>query len=74
MFRFFNRKKNNTSIPTVDLLVDAPVYEQLKKRAHAEGVSENEELLCALRRGMTDYQLHVAKYERERYKLVEKLF
>jgi hypothetical protein len=74
MLRFFNRKKNNTSIPTVDLLIDAPVYEQLKKRAHTEGVSENEELLRALRRGMTDYQLHVAKYERERYQLVEKLF
>jgi len=74
MSRFFNRKKNNTSIPTVDLIIDAAVYEQLKKRAHTEGISENEELLRALRRGMTDYQLHVAKYERERYQLVEKLF
>ena len=74
MFRFFNKKKDNTSVPPVDLFVDASVYKQLKKRAHMEGVSENEELLRALRRGMTDYQLHVAKYERERYQLVEKLF
>ena len=74
MSRFFSRKKNNTSVPTVDLLIDAAVYEQLKKRARTEGISENEELLRALRQGMTDYQLHVAKYERERYQLVEKLF
>jgi len=74
MFRFFNKKKNNTSVPTVDLLIDTPVYEQLRNRAHKEGVSENEELLRALRQGMTDYQLHVAKYQREEYCLLEKLF
>jgi len=39
-----------------------------------DGISENEELLRTLRRGMSDYWLHVAKYERERYQLVEKLF
>ena len=74
MLDFFRRKKNNTSVPTVDLLIDAPVYEQLKERALIDGVSENEELLRALRRGMSDYWLHVAKYERERYEMVEKLF
>jgi hypothetical protein len=74
MSLLFKRKKNNTSIPTVDLSIDAPVYKQLRRRAHTEGVSESEELLRALRRGMTDYQLHVAKYGRERYQLVEKLF
>ena len=74
MFLFSNRKKNNTSVPTVEIIIDAPVYEQLKKRAHMEGVSQNEELLSALRRGMRDYLLHVAKYQREEYYLVEKLF
>ena len=74
MFLFFNRKKNNTSIPTVEIVTDASVYEQLKKRAHMEGVSESEELLRALRRGMRDYLLHVAKYQREEYFVVEKLF
>jgi hypothetical protein len=70
MFRFAKRKKINTSVLAVELIIDAPVYAQLKKRARTEGVSENEELLRALRRGMSDYWLHVAKYERERYYLV----
>jgi hypothetical protein len=74
MFRVFKRKKNNTSEPIVELVIDTPVYEQLKKHALIEGISENEELLRALRRGMRDYWLHVAKYERERYQLVERLF
>ena len=74
MLRFFKRKKNDASKLTIDLLIDAPVYKQLKRRALMEGVSENEELLRALRRGMSDYWLHVAKYKRERYQLVEKLF
>jgi len=74
MFPFSSRKKNNTSVPTVEITIDAPVYEQLKKHAHMEGVSENEELLSALRKGMRDYLLHVAKYQMEEYYLVEKLF
>lgn len=74
MFQVSKRKKNNTPELTVELIIDAPVYEQLKKRAHTEGVSENEELLRALRRGMSDYWLHVVKYERERYQSVKKLF
>ena len=74
MFQVFKRKKNNTPELTVELIIDAPVYEQLKKRALMEGISENDELLRTLRRGMSDYWLHVAKYERERYQLVEKLF
>jgi len=74
MFLFSTRKKNNTSVPTVEIIIDAPVYEQPKKRAHMEGVSENEELLRALRRGMRDYLLNVAKYQREEYFVVEKLF
>ena len=74
MFQVFKRKKKNNPEPIVELFIDAPIYEQLKKRALVEGISENEELLRALRRGMSDYWLHVAKYERERYELVEKLF
>jgi len=74
MFVFFKRKKNDASVPTVELIIDAPIYGQLKKRALVEGVSKNEELLRALKRGMSDYWLHVVKYERERYQQVEKLF
>jgi hypothetical protein len=74
MFHLFRRKKNNTSAPTVDLLIDASVYEQLTKRAYTEGISENDVLLYSLKRGMSDYWLYVVKYERERCQLVEKLF
>jgi hypothetical protein len=74
MFHLFLRKKIDTSAVTVDLVVDAPIYEELKKRAHTEGISENDVLLYALKRGMSEYWLHVLKYERKRHKLVEKLF
>jgi thymidylate kinase len=73
MLNFF-RKKNHTSEQTIDLLIDTPVYEQLIKRARADDVSESEALLRALRQGMRDYWLHVAKREKERYYLVEELF
>jgi hypothetical protein len=74
MFQVFKRKKNNNPKPIVELFIDAPVYRQLKERALIDGVPENEELLRALRRGMSDFWLHMAKHERERYELVEKLF
>jgi hypothetical protein len=74
MFQVFKRKKNNTPELTVELIIDAPVYEQLKNRAHAEGVSENDVFEYSLKRGMSDYWLHVVKYERERYQSVKKLF
>lgn len=73
MFQIFKRKQNNTPL-SVDIIVDASVYEKLKNRARVENVSENEELLRALKRGMSDYWLHVAKYEGERYHLIEKIF
>jgi hypothetical protein len=52
MFDFFKIRKSNTPERTIELVIDALGYEQLKKRALMEGVSENEELLRALRRGM----------------------
>ena len=63
--RLFKSKKNNNPEPIVELIIDAPVYEQLKKRTLVESVSENDEFVDALRRGMRDYWLYVAKYERE---------
>ena len=71
---FFRRKKSNTSVPTVDLLIDASVYEQLKKRAHTEGISENDVLLYSLKRGMREYYLHLAKDYKEDYEVTRKLF
>ena len=71
MLHFFKRKKNNTSERTVDLLIDAPVYQKLKKRAHMEGISENEVLLYSLKRGMSDYWLHVMKDHKDDYELVK---
>ena len=44
MFHLFQSEKNNTSERTVDLLIDAPVYEQLKKRALMEGTSGSDVL------------------------------
>lgn len=74
MFQVFKKKHNKEPEPVVEIVMGAPVYEQLRKRAANEGVSESEELLRALRRGMSDYWLHVVKHETERYRSVEKLF
>lgn len=61
IFAFFKRKKNDTSVVTVDLPVDAWIYKQLTKRADMDGTSESEVLPYSFRRGMSDYWLHVAK-------------
>jgi hypothetical protein len=74
IFDSIRRKRRDAPVATIELTVDATIYERLKNRALKDGVSENEELLQALRRGMSDYWLHVATYEREQYKLIAKLF
>lgn len=74
MFQVSKGKKNNAPVSNTELIIDASVYEQLKNRAHAEGVSENDVLEHSLRRGVSDYWLHVAKYEKERYQWIKELF
>jgi hypothetical protein len=74
MFQVFKKKKGSNAEPIVELVIDADVYEQLKNRALMDGISEDEELLRVLKRGMSDYWLHVAKYEKERYQWIKELF
>lgn len=70
----FRKKKNDTPERVVELVLDDSTYKELKARANAESISENEEILRSLKRGMNDYWLHVAKHEKERYDLVEELY
>ena len=70
MFSFLRRKTNRTLKRTVDLVVDASVYEQLKKRAAKEGISEDEALLHSLRGGMKDFNLHLMGEYKEDYTAV----
>ncbi len=75
MFRANNRKKRNRqSKPVIEVTIDAATYERLRGLARAHGVSQDEGLLCALRRGMEDYWLHIAQCERQRYRSLQKVF
>ena len=74
MDHLFRKKKIDTSALTVDLVIDAPVYEKLKKRAHIECITENDVLLYALTRGMKNFNLHLAKDYKEDYEVISKLF
>jgi len=73
MFQLFGIKKNKNPEPTFELVIDGPIYKKLTNSAHGEGISENDAMVYALKRGMRDYWLHVIKHESERYQLVKKL-
>jgi len=70
----FRKKKIETPLPVVSLVVDIAVYEQLKERALVDGISENDVLAESLKRGMNDFWLHLMKDYREDYELIKKLF
>lgn len=74
VFRVFKGRNNRTGAVAVELIMDASVYEKLKDRARVEGVSESTVLEHSLRQGMSDYWLHVAKHDSERYDWIKELF
>lgn len=75
MFRAASRRnKNSQPEPVFEVTIDTHTYERLKELACTHGVSEDEELLGALRRGMEDYWLHVVRCERQRYQSLQKIF
>lgn len=71
--RLFHRDKDNVKIVTIEMVIDASLFKQIKKRSRTDGVSEHEILRSSLRRGMHDYWLHIAMKEKEDYQKTLKL-
>jgi hypothetical protein len=66
------RAKANTP-KIIELILDVPLYEQLKARASIEGNSIGEELGIALKLGMRDFHLHVMADNKEDYAIIRRL-
>ncbi|KTB49345.1 hypothetical protein [Dehalogenimonas alkenigignens] len=76
MFGLFKKncsKKALATIQTVSLTLENEIYQTLEHRARLEGVSREEELVRALRRGMADYWLYVLDDSREDFEYISGL-
>jgi uncharacterized membrane-anchored protein YhcB (DUF1043 family) len=73
LIKFF-RRKNEAPMVTIDIIIGASIYRQLKTRAKKESVSENELLQYSIQRGMDTYWLQILKNEKEDYNITKKLF
>lgn len=74
MINRFYRKTGKDAPVVLNLCLDINLYKKLKNEALTNSVSESDELFSALKRGMSDYWLHVIKYDRERYTVIARLF
>jgi len=74
VIKFFRHQKKKTpSEQPIELFMDVSTYEQLKKRAQIDGISEDDALLRSLEQGMHSYWLHMAKVYQEDYEVVNQL-
>ncbi len=68
------KKEKGKPDPVIELTLDASLYERLRALACARGVPEDEELFRALRLGMDGFWRHFARYERQWYRALQKIF